>query len=508
MSWPLHSAQVKRLRRAHSVLGLTLAGLLYLICLSGALAVFHEEFERWEQPRVAESRIWSAPQVARAVDRFRAELATLPDKLYVVLPSAGLPRMHLSADGHERYVTPDGGLDVAPADGWTHMLVHLHNQLLLPEAVGLIVTGSTGALLCALILNGLLSHPNLVKDLFRWRRDRSEVLHHTDLHNRLGVWGSPFFLMFGLTGAFFGLIGVLATAGAERWFDGDREAVIASVYGADVEVTAAPSQVDYRRALSELARLAPDATPIYLMIQSPGTERQFVEVGATLPGRLIYSEIYRFDASGAPLGHQGLSDGPLARQIAYSVYRLHFGHFGGWASKLLYGVLGLALAWVCVSGVDIWLARRDHRSVVNGLWDGLVWGFPTALAVSAAAALGEVPATGALLAALGLMPVLAASIADAARRRRALGWALAAALAAVLATHLWRFGLLPGNGAVAGVNGAVAAVSFAIAWRSGRRRSRHSHARAKRHDVRRNFPPRATGVAQEPLHTEKIGEQP
>jgi membrane associated rhomboid family serine protease len=104
--------------------------------------------------------------------------------------------------------------------------------------------------------------------------------------------------------------------------------------------------------------------------------------------------------------------------------------------------------------------------------------------------------------------VLAASIADAARRRRALGWALAAALAAVLATHLWRFGLLPGNGAVAGVNGAVAAVSFAIAWRSGRRRSRHSHARAKRHDVRRNFPPRATGVAQEPLHTEKIGEQP
>src|SRR5690606_17318758 len=138
------------------------------------------------------------------------------------------------------------------------------------------------------------------------------------------------------------------------------------------------------------------ATAIYLMIQSPGTEHQFLEIGATLPGRLVYSEIYRFDARGASLGHQGLSDGPLARQIAYSVYRLHFGHFGGWASKLLYGVLGQALAWVCVSGVNIWLARRDHRSVVNGLWDGLVWGVPIALAVAAATALSDVSATGAL----------------------------------------------------------------------------------------------------------------
>lgn len=188
MSWPVGSAAIKRLRRAHSTLGLTLAGLLYVICLSGALAVFHEEFERWEQPRVPESRTYSAAQIARAVDRFQAEAATKPDKLFVVLPTASLPRMHLSADGRERYVTADGSLDVAPADGWTHLLVHLHNQLLLPETVGIIVTGSIGALLCALILNGLLSHPSLIKDLFRWRRDRSDVLHHTDLHNRLGVW--------------------------------------------------------------------------------------------------------------------------------------------------------------------------------------------------------------------------------------------------------------------------------------------------------------------------------
>lgn len=462
MRWQLGSAAIKRMRRAHSVLGLTLAGLLYVICLSGTLAVFHEEFERWEQPLVNESRTYSAPQIARAVDRFQTEVATKPDKLFVVLPTASLPRMHLSADGRERYVTADGALDVAPADGWTHLLVHLHNQLLLPETVGIIVTGSIGALLCALILNGLLSHPNLIKDLFHWRRDRSEVLRHTDLHNRLGVWGSPIFLMFGLTGAFFGLIGVLAAAGAERWFDGDREAVIASVYGADIQVAAAPSQIDYQRALNELARLAPDATPIYLMIQSPGTERQFLEIGATLPSRLIYSEIYRFDTSGTPLGHQGLSDGPLARQIAYSVYRLHFGHFGGWASKLLYGVLGLALAWVCVSGVNIWLARRDHRSVVNGLWEGLVWGLPTALTASATVALLEGPAQAILLATVALLPTAAGALPGLLGRAPLRGL-LALALATLAAVHIGRFGLGQPPVAIV-IDGLLGIVVLCLAW--------------------------------------------
>ncbi|HNI65182.1 MAG TPA: hypothetical protein PLK97_05470, partial [Pseudomonadales bacterium] len=37
------------------------------------------------------------------------------------------------------------------------------------------------------------------------------------------------------------------------------------------------------------------------------------------------------------------------------------------------------------------------RSAVNGLWDGLVWGFPTALALSAAAALLGGPHVAVLL---------------------------------------------------------------------------------------------------------------
>lgn len=52
-------------------------------------------------------------------------------------------------------------------------------------------------------------------------------------------------------------------------------------------------------------------------------------IAAMLPGRLVYSEIYRFTLDGEYINHQALSDGPAGRQLAYSVYRLHFGQFGG-----------------------------------------------------------------------------------------------------------------------------------------------------------------------------------
>ena len=207
MKLKLSSGLIKQMAAAHSVVGLALCALLYVVCLSGSLAVFFEEFERWEQPLVPEFRDYSPRQIDRAVTAFLDRVETRPEKLFIVLPRDDMPRMHLSGDGQEWYVNPDGSLGEPPAEGWTLMLLHLHNHLLLPETLGLIITGSLGAMLCGLIITGLLSHPRLVKDLFRLRLNRQERLRQADIHNRLSVWGLPFYLMFGLTGAFFGLVG-------------------------------------------------------------------------------------------------------------------------------------------------------------------------------------------------------------------------------------------------------------------------------------------------------------
>ncbi len=443
---------VKSMRKSHAAIGLTWAMLLYLVCLSGTLAVFFEEFERWEQPTIPEYPDYTPDSIERATDMFLAQADTPPKTLYVVLPSTAMPRMHVSGDDTEFYLAADGTLTDPPAQGWTHFLLHLHNHLLLPETAGLLITGSLGVILCGLIVTGLLAHPSLLKDLFRFRNQRSDRLRELDLHNRLGVWGAPFYLMMGMTGAFFGLVGVLIAAGAWLWTDNDRDALIAAVYGEDIQIVTSEKKIDYRSAFANLKTAAPDAQPIYLMLQNPGQDTQYLEIAATLPGRLIYSEIYRFHPDGQLLSHQGLSDGPIGRQVAYSVYRLHFGHFGGFMSKALYAIMGTALTLLCVSGVNIWLARQKDWRLLHLLWPGFVWACPGALAMAAVAALLDFRPAPVFLITLPLLTIATGFMASAARVRQYGKLFLLGCLLSVFATHIGLYAEYSWRPSAVGIN--------------------------------------------------------
>ncbi|MEC9126662.1 MAG: PepSY-associated TM helix domain-containing protein, partial [Pseudomonadota bacterium] len=58
---------------AHTWVGVFLSVLLFLVCLSGTVAVFHLEFERWEQPHIEEMKNVSPDVVEKAMDTFLAE---------------------------------------------------------------------------------------------------------------------------------------------------------------------------------------------------------------------------------------------------------------------------------------------------------------------------------------------------------------------------------------------------------------------------------------------------
>lgn len=66
---------------AHSWVGVFLSVLLFLVCLSGTIAVFHLEFERWEQPHIPEFETVEDGAVEKAMDSF---LAKHPDRKSVV----------------------------------------------------------------------------------------------------------------------------------------------------------------------------------------------------------------------------------------------------------------------------------------------------------------------------------------------------------------------------------------------------------------------------------------
>ncbi|MFC3195734.1 PepSY-associated TM helix domain-containing protein [Marinicella sediminis] len=374
---------VKQTLRSHAWIGLVLAAVLYLVCLSGSLLVFKSDFERWEQSSSEPYLSISDQAISRALAAFQTKVNRPVEALYFVYPSKDLPRAHVADALDEWWVDKDGAL-TAPVDiPWTDMLTDLHYYLHLPGTWGMIIVGMLGAMMCGLMVSGLLSHPNLFKDAFKLRLGSNRQLEQTDVHNRLSVWSLPFFFVISLTGGYIGLFGISMTLVDYFEEDYQAEQIISEVFGHDPSVDQPAVVPQINKIHRDLNNRAPDAQPLYLVVQNPGTDQQYIEVAAYPPDRLIYSEIYRYHSDGSFIDYQHLADGSAGRQVAYSSYRLHFGTFGGPITQWLYLVLGLAMTVITVTGVNMWFEKRNVRNRWYTSWRGFVWLTPLALVASA-----------------------------------------------------------------------------------------------------------------------------
>lgn len=377
----LSSNTVKKSLSAHSWLGLLGSVLLYLVCISGTLAVFYPQWQRWEQPKIEEYQTINPSQLQQAYESILTDSKNT-HHMYITLPTDDMPRTLINSDTKGVYLNADGSIAKAISHKWTDMLTQLHVHLHMPYSIGLIIVGITGAIICALIISGILSHPRIFRDAFRLRLSGGQ-LQQADIHNRLSVWGAPFYLVLAITGACMGLATPVNQLIADAMFERDAKQVIAAVYGKEPELQQNIEVAAIDKVLISMSDIAPEARPFYVTVEDVATPQQYIIVGASHKQRLIYAEQYRFNSTGKYLDKVGFSDGIAASQITFSFFRLHFGHFAGQITKILYLIFGLAMTVVTVTGVNIWLVKRKHRDAINNLWIGCVWGTPLALALTA-----------------------------------------------------------------------------------------------------------------------------
>ncbi|MCL6250039.1 PepSY domain-containing protein [Altererythrobacter sp. KTW20L] len=419
MNWSIAKSTVKTALSAHAAMGLLASALLYLVCLSGTVLVLYDEWQRLEQPAAPEMASFAPGSVQRAMEEVLALEADGPTTthLYVHMPTAQLPRATVTTDTSAHHANADGSLVMPEENGWSEFLYDLHYTLNLPTLVGITIVGALGAIMLALAFTGVLAMPRLFRDAFRLNARSSGGIAMADWHNRLSVWTLPFTLAIAITGAVIGLATVTAYAIAEVSYDGDVEAVYATIFGAEAEGDPAPAPLpDVAAALGYMAAEHPDVAVTYAIVHDPLTAGQHVQIVGEHHRRLIFGEYYAFDAAGNFHGTAGMADGALGQQAAASVYNLHFGNYGGLPVKLAYILFGLALTAVCATGTYIWLGKRRRRGMaeprLTAAWHGVVWGTPAALVATLAArfVLGnEAPFTAIfwiLLALAVVLPVL------------------------------------------------------------------------------------------------------
>jgi uncharacterized iron-regulated membrane protein len=462
LSWPTLPARFTAdVLAGHSAVALALGGLIYLVCLTGTLCVFIDELQLWEAPSPGPSRF--DPALSTRAIAGAIEAVGGPAKAPIVFLRAPVtPRERAVVSiGERRWaVRPDGRL--APLQlPWTAFLEALHYTLTLPAPWGELAVGGLGAALFSLLVSGVLAHPRILRDAFLLRLGGSVRLQEADLHNRLGVWGLPFHLAVTLSGALFGLAGLVAMALGAVGQGARAVPVQAAFLGPRVAADPRPAPLPpLGRAVAESLARTPGSQLFYLSVAAPGTRGAEATVEVSPPDRLPRGDVSDFDARGRRIGGAPFASGALGLQLYSGAAQVHFGFFGGLPVRLAYGVLGWALCWVCAGGTSIWLVRRRDRGRpaprLEAAWAACVWGAPAALAV-AALPLGWSPAATFWV---GLVLLLAASQLGAGRTGRLAPDRL---FRAVLAVALLACAIGRGAGATALVTPAVVEAAIVLA---------------------------------------------
>ncbi len=439
---------VRRALSGHAAVGLLAGALLYILCLSGTLIVVHQEWQRWEQPMVAEAATISPDAVQRAA---AAILATEPretEHFFVAMPTDALPRPVVTTDNRAFYLNGDGSTAGREEHVWTEFLIHLHYYLHLPMLWGLIAVGALGVMMVTLIVGGVMAHPRIFRDAFRLRARGQKQLALADWHNRLGVWTLPFGLAIAVTGALLGLSILTTQITAKTWFGGDVEAAYAPIFGAEGVHDDRPAPLaNIAGAMRDFETRFPDVRLSYVTMHDPGKAGQHLQLVGDHPRRLIFGEYYVYDTAGRFVRSQGLADGEIGKQLAASTYKLHFGSFGGLPVKLAYVLMGAALTAVAGTGMSIWLVKRRQRGRASprleAAWQAVLWATPLLIAFALAARwiVGvDVPLVAMFWLGLASLTAGAALSADAARVRSILASLLGMIMVAIGGVHLIALG--------------------------------------------------------------------
>ena len=351
---------MKALVLLHRWVGALLALALFAVAASGALLLFADDYLRWRLPVLAEFAV-APPPNPQALANVIAQAAELGGT--VALPKDTLPAyIHYLPDGGQRLHHPADGRLIAewgPLDTVPGALFELHANLLAGEA-GHLLLGVIALLLVAMVLTGLVLWWRLRRGLplRHWRPRSTQSRELLRSHSAQGV------------GLALGL-GFMAVSGASLVFHAQTSALLTGLLGAQgplgpqPRTLAAPihlAAVDWGSVLDHARQHFPDAR-LRMLTLPRDTDAPVVlrlkRAAELHPNGRSYLSID--PTSGAVLDHIDATQTGLGPAVLNSLYPLHAGKTGWAGHRVVLLLLALALCWISLSGLWLFLRRQRHR---------------------------------------------------------------------------------------------------------------------------------------------------
>ena len=343
----------------HSLFGLKLSLFTLFICLTGTIAVVSDEVEWLFRPEVRASATnhaasWGEQLAAAraAYPGHRIEYGLAGEAPYLAT------RFRATAPNGDRrmiYVDPATACVTGESSwiGFVTFMRALHHYLFVPGDWGFYAVTSLGIVLSVSLVTGLIAYKKFWRGLFALPRlDRGRRVFWGDLHRLIGLWSSWFVLLMAATSLWYLAERVLYRAG----FDWEP---------ARTPIAAPPTAT--MLPLDRLVELALAAIPGLAVKQVgfPSESEPTVLIRGQARAWLVRDRTNAVELdpyTGALLArHRAESMSPIERW-SHMADPLHFGDFGGLASKLVWFGFGCLMCLSALSGAIIH-CRRTARAV-------------------------------------------------------------------------------------------------------------------------------------------------
>ncbi|MEL7022679.1 MAG: PepSY-associated TM helix domain-containing protein [Pseudomonadota bacterium] len=386
----VNQSKTKRLVAVHGWSGMILGLVLYVVVLTGAIVVFASEIGAWSAGGRSASDAFSQPIDARfrelsesVAPEYREEVVAFTNSggdivaffhTHEERESGGIEdkgvRFYLDGETleikqrYEGFVTemptdPEGALD--------DFITDVHINLYMPRPWGLYATGILGIIMLIAAISGILVHRHILKELFLSPRKSSALLFRKDKHVLAGSWSLPFAFLLAFTGSFFSFattIGLPVVAMVA--FDGDQEQMIETLIGVEAEPNETPAPLANLDQLLAASRTNAGTDAQSIAIAHWGRADAMVTLFHPAAEGELTGDTHLFNGvTSEYLGIKPIigSQPSLGGAIVGLIGPLHFGNYAGLLGKIVWLALGFALCYVTLTGLQMWVERREEAPV-------------------------------------------------------------------------------------------------------------------------------------------------
>lgn len=370
----------------HTISGILISVLLYIIFFAGSFSFFRDEIANWERGETVSTEngiVLDYNKALKALDSTHALYGrdltftqNYHEQNVAVNLTASKDTLQNEKGKQKSFLylnnTTFKEQDYSASYNLGEFLYRLHFLTQIPHPVGYYLSGFIALFFLFAIITGVLVHwKKIVSSFYVFRPKEKLKVWWTDAHTSLGILGLPFQFVYAVTGAFFMIKSLVIAPSVMLLYQSDQNQFYKELGYANTQFDFENRPLEKAYNLNNLVAKTKnkwvDFDITKVEIQNYGT----INMHITIDGETKYDKqftgagkiIYKIATDEVIAVKNPYTQTTYVDQVKNILYRVHFGDYGGYGLKIISFALGITSCFVIISGVMIWLVARDKKNI-------------------------------------------------------------------------------------------------------------------------------------------------